>query len=535
MLKEREAKDPIKNYSPGKTQSECESCPAMVRMLQGGNRTGKTAHMLVEISKAARRLHPIRSTNKPVVYVIWAKSREQIRDVLYQKMRVRSELKGPCENEPMIPDYEVVKDHMVSGAGKPVCREIELKNANRILFAISGVDKSWESLQGKGRIAGIGVDEQAGTQKLVDECMARLMELNNPSDVAEFGGAWFMWASSETLISDAWDNLKSICLDPERNQDAKFFHIKAEENKAVTAEARTRVGQFMSERARAIRITGDGDARAATLVYGKQWSDSRHMLPSDHQPSPNANLWVGYDPGVGHETGMVIGCIEPRYPMQIIVTKVWSRPGHTVAEDTKDLANYLKGRKLTGFVYDRNVDNRNNGGGLTALQQMKECMTNAGIEPIGGFWVARKKVADGIATVRHYLDPAPDNRATEPLLVINPSEGSGGKLMRWQFLKYSGHEEKQFTGAGAIIKKDDDALDALRYLIMQRPCWNPAWACGIGSENYNYTVPLPDHAVEKEERPLTQDEQQMQRLMEMSRMSAAFRGRRRGVGNYVSI
>lgn len=534
MKAAREAKDPIINYSPGISQKKCLLSTKMLRLLQGPNRSGKTAHAIAEVVMAARRKHPTRTVNKPVTYVVWATSREQIRDVLFQKMRVRSELKGACSEQPMIPDYEVVKDHMVSGAGKPVCREIELKNGNRIMFAISGIERSWIALQGKGHIAGIMLDEQAGTQKLIDECLARLMELNNVENIAEFGGAWFLWSSSETMISDAWDNLKSICLDPQKNKDAEYFHIPAAENIAVSMAARERVGQFMSAEAYKIRITGEGNARAATLVYGKQWSDSRHMLATDHIPSANANLWIGYDPGVGHSTGIVIGCIEPRHPMQIIVTKVWSRAGVTVAQDTKDIANYLAGRVLTGFVYDRNFDNRNNGGGLTALQQMKECMHTAGINPVGGFWVARKKVHDGISTVRHYLDPSPDNRATEPLLVINPSEGSGGKLLRWQFLKYAGHEEKQFTGAGAIIKKDDDALDSLRYLIMQRPSWNPAWKCGLGMEGFNYIIPNPGPDDIQEEVALTPEQEYMKRLMEMSRLGASLR-RRSGTGSYVSI
>jgi len=533
---ERDAQDPLNTYVPGESQHRCLTSKKMLRLLSGGNRSGKTTHNCVEFALAARRKHPTRTANMPVTYVMWAISREQIRDVLYQKLRVRSELKGPNSDKPMIPDHEVVKDHMVNGAGKPVCREIELKNGNRIMFAISGIERSWQSIQGKGHIAGIGIDEQAGTRKLIDECMARLMELNNDDNIAQFGGAWMLWSTSETIINDSWDELKSIAMDPERNQDADYFQIAAIENIAVSASARNRVAQFMSPEARKIRIDGTGNARSATLVYGKQWSDSRHMLASDHVPSENANLWVGYDPGVGHETGMIVGCIEPRHPMQIIIVKVWSRAGLTVAQDTKDLANYLAGRKLTGFVYDRNFDNRNNGGGLTALQQMKECMFEAGLTPVGGFWVARKKVHDGISTVRHYLDPAPDNRSTEPLLTINPSEGSGGKLLRWQFLKYAGHEEKQFTGAGAIIKKDDDALDAVRYLIMQRPSWSPAWKCGLGTEGFNYIIPSQQENDQKIEIALTFEQEAMKRLMDMSKLGAALRRKgRNGLDCYAPI
>ena len=523
---ERDAKDPLKSYIPGKTQQQCMTSKKMLRLLSGPNRSGKTAHNCVEFAMCARRVHPTRTVGKAVIYVMWAISREQIRDVLYQKLRVRSELEGPGFNEPMIPDHEVVKDHMTNGAGKPVCREVELKNGNRILFAISGVDKSWQSIQGKGYIAGIGVDEQAGTQKLIDECMARLMELNNPKDVAEFGGAWFLWSTSETIINDSWDTLKALALDPDRNQDAEYLLIEMNENRAVSQEARQRVGQFMSADARAIRIEGTGNARAATLVYGKQWSDERHMLKADHVPSPQANLWVAFDPGVSHETGMCVFCIEPKNPMQLIGVKFWLWRGGTVGSDVMHLAKWLAGRKLTGFTYDINLKNKDRGGGPTVLAQMQEKMDAAGISPAGGYWQARKQVNAGIQMVRHYLDPVPDNRSATPFLVINPSEESGGKLLRWQMLKYAGHEEKQFTGPGAIIKKDDDLVDPLRYMCLQRPSWNRDFMCGVGEKEYVFESQYE----EKIDGPeiLTAEQAHMKRLMDLSRISASMRARGRG-------
>jgi hypothetical protein len=524
---ERDAKDPLKSYVPGKTQQQCMTSKKMLRLLSGPNRSGKTAHNCVEFAMCARRVHPTRTVGKPVIYVMWAISREQIRDVLYQKLRVRSELEGPGFNEPMIPDHEVVKDHMTNGAGKPVCREIELKNGNRILFAISGVDKSWQSIQGKGYIAGIGVDEQAGTQKLIDECMARLMELNNPKDVAEFGGAWFLWSTSETIINDSWDTLKALALDPDRNQDAEYLLIEMNENRAVSQEARQRVGQFMSADARAIRIEGTGNARAATLVYGKQWSDERHILKADHVPSINANIWVGYDPGVDHPMGMGAFCVEPSHPMQLIGVRFWNYRGLPISEDVKNLANWLGGRRLAGFVYDTNLKNRNSGGGPTVLDQFKDAMQTAGVDPIGGYWQARKQVNAGIALVRHYLDPSPANRQTEPLLRFNPSEESGGKVARWQFLKYSGHEEKQFTGPGSIIKKDDEITDLTRYVVMQRPSWNPQWTCGTGVKGYQYVVPSTDPANPAAELVLTDEQLHFKRLFDLSRLAASHRSRGR--------
>lgn len=520
---ERLSKDVLSHYKPGATQQRCLLSPKMIRMLQGGNRSGKTSHMCVEFAMMALRRHPTRTTDKRVTLILWTNSREQIRDTLYKKLRVGSEMAGPLEQQPMIPDHEVIKDHMVSGAGKPVCREIELKNGNRILFAISGVERSWQMLEGKGYVAAIGIDEQAGTQKLVDECMARLMELNNPTNVAEFGGAWFMWAASETKINDAWDNLKAICLDPEKNQDAEYFHIPPEENFAVTMEARERVAQFMSPAARKIRITGDGSARDEVQIYRKQWSDQRHMLPKDHIPSDKANLWVGYDPGVDHNTGIIIACIEPENPMRLIIVKVWNAKGGTLDTDVMQLAEWFAGRKMAGFVYDTVLKNRNRGGGPTLLEQMKDKLSAANLSP-SGYWQSRKNVWDGIQLTRSMLDPDPQNRSASPLIVVNPSDESGGKLLRWQFLKYSGKESTQFTGGGGVNKLDDDALDALRYVSMARPSWNRDHMCGYGEKGYVFPAQeVNDLTVEV----LTPEQAHMKRLMDMSKLAASLRRTRR--------
>ncbi len=80
--------------------------------------------------------------------------------------------------------------------------------------------------------------------------------------------------------------------------------------------------------------------------------------------------------------------------------------------------------------------------------------------------------------MRHYLKPNPYDDAAEPLIVINPSDDSGGQRLRHQFIAYSGREETRFAGPGGIIKKNDDLIDPALYLCAKRLHHSPDYACG---------------------------------------------------------
>jgi len=63
-------------------------------------------------------------------------------------------------------------------------------------------------------------------------------------------------------------------------------------------------------------------------------------------------------------------------------------------------------------------------------------------------------------------------------VLSKPTDANGTGILRQQILKYRGKEATRFTGAGGVVKKDDELIDAWRYVAMQRPCWTQEWACG---------------------------------------------------------
>jgi len=471
ILETRKSRDPLAHYQPGITQRNCLMSMAMVRLLQGGNRSGKTAHMCVEISLAARKKHPTRTVEKPVTYIVFAISRSQISD-LHGKMRVKSDLKGPCSEYPMIPDHEVKKEHFAPGVGKPVCREIEMKNGNRILYALSGQDASWEMIQGKGRIAGIALDEQAGTQDLIDECMARLTELNNPEQIAEFGGAWFFWSTSETMVNPAWDLMKKRAQQSEQT-DAAFFQIKSEENPAVSMEARARTAQFMSDEAVAIRHRGDVGAIDSYYIFRKQWDRDRHVLAEPYEPEPGDNIWMTYDPGWDHPWALLFAILRQDNPNQIRIVQACTGRKQTLDHVANEAARWLNGRSLEAIVCDPAAKKTEHSRGEMLSVQFENLLRQMKVESHRGMIFGRNRYEDTLPNMQRYLDPNPEDKTVTPWLVVDPPTATNGTaLVIEQIASYRQNDKSNGERKGHNIwKHNDEFVDTPRYLCSRMPAW----------------------------------------------------------------
>jgi hypothetical protein len=283
------------------------------------------------------------------------------------------------------------------------------------------------------------------------------------------------WSATPTCGSEGLRKFKKFC--EAHNPASSYFFIPPGENPSISKEALQDARNFLGEDASSVRVDATQDAEALTLIYGAQWSDERHMLKQDYVVQDDDNLWLGYDPGVDHPTGMMIAALNKRNPMQMNMCKFFLHRRQTVEYDARVLYEWLRGRRLAGVVYDTAAKNTDKTGSSTLLQ-LQRAFADLKISPLVGWFQSKKGHSTGIAMVRHYLDPDPFNKHIEPSLVISPSVESGGARIREQMLRYHGKESSRFSGPGGVIKKDDEACDTLRYLCFKRPSWNPEWICG---------------------------------------------------------
>jgi hypothetical protein len=349
----------------------------------------------------------------------------------------------------MIPSWEIEHLRRPMVAGMKVPKEVIMKNGNSAFF-------SWTGVEGQDkRIAGIKldaayIDEEAGNSRLFAEIATRLTDSLSQGD----GLGYYVWAYTNTNWNDAYEEFKQRQANGAPGH--RTFLLMPGENPAISAAARRMVAGTMNADEAAIRMEGGTDAGSLVQIYGKQWQDERHVMKTAYEIQPEDNLWVGYDPGVEHPMGMLVGSINKQEPMALNFTQAWMYKGETIEKDVDNLVEYLRGRRITGFVYDTNLKNKDRGGGPSVLTRMKELMASRGIVPLAGFFQSKKNHAPGIALVRHYLDPS-DRRDCPPLMRLSkPTDTNGMGILRAQIIAYRGKEATKFTGPGGVVKKNDE-------------------------------------------------------------------------------
>jgi hypothetical protein len=480
ILTQRERSDPLRWFVPSPTQEQFlrrdtkETPFCLVNSLSRG---GKSAITMADLAMTLRGIHPYQPKRTKLVIAVFAPTREQACRVIGHKLFDDSELMLPADapdearGQPMIPSWEIEHLRRPMVAGMKVPKEVIMKNGNSAFF-------SWTGVEGQDkRIAGIKldaayIDEEAGNSRLFAEIATRLTDSLSQGD----GLGYYVWAYTNTNWNDAYEEFKQRQANGAPGH--RTFLLMPGENPAISAAARRMVAGTMNADEAAIRMEGGTDAGSLVQIYGKQWQDERHVMKTAYEIQPEDNLWVSYDPGVEHPMGMLVAAVNKQEPMCLNFTQAWMYKGETIEKDVDNLVEYLRGRRLTGFVYDTNLKNKDRGGGPSVLTRMKELMASRGVVPLAGFFQSKKNHAPGIALVRHYLDPS-DRRDCPPLIRLSkPTDSNGLGIFRAQMIAYRGKESTKFTGPGGVVKKSDETPDCCRYLCMQRPSWNPDWACG---------------------------------------------------------
>lgn len=472
---------------------------------------------------AALRRHPTRTvTSKNGLYLILAPSREQLADPWGKKVLKESELKGKQFAFPMIPKHEIEKVYFVHGAGAPTPKEIVLKNGHRIMFLVSGDPNVWERVQGKGMVLGIVIDEAAGNEQLISECAVRLLDANSDEGIRkEAGGGWLLWGATETSVNLGLAEFISKC-EQEAFPDFEGFRIQPGENPAISQDERDKMRPILGDEQFDIRMRGTGSALGSLLIFGPHWDEKRHVPPADYVPTPDDNLWVGYDPGTNF-TGILIAAINRDDPRMVRVVKCWQPRRMTIDHDVTLIRDYLQGRHLECFVYDpaaRKIEKT----GLSVIGQLSDKLRQARVRIHRGLNMGRNRHEDGIPVVRYYMKPG--DRDT-PYLSVNPSQESGCRLLVNQILQYRNEESPiNVLGTEHVHKQNDHLVDALRYLLCERPGWvnrglNPKlW--GDGSNGGPPPQAVSDHRVYTDQE-LREQEQHRRSAMASRRRMAAYK------------
>lgn len=471
----------IFGYKPSPTQERFHRSNVNNRLLTTGGRGGKTTAAMAEIAWLAMGCHPYKKNhNRPLSILILSLTRQNASQVVQRKLFEASELPGVMGGKPFLPENELMDgEHTPMRVGFPTYYRVKLRNGTIIEFAWSDDPKSWIKVQGSKRDL-IYLDEARCDRKLFLELQKRLQDSRSEAHRG-IGPAWlgsFLWGATATEDSDSFDDFRERCEDQVHFQDHEIFHLSPNETGAIDVAVTARLAAMMSEDEAKVHITGEESAGHGERVY-PEFDENRHLLKEDYEPKPADNLWLCYDPGWDHPTGMFIGCIRPEKPFQKVIVHAWKHRHKSVGFDVACLTHYLRGRALAGVIYDWNTNNGSKNG-VPLLQSIRDEFIKEKVVVLGGWFRSKKSNLQGIPLVKRHLNPDEYNRNIEPLLMLNPTPESGVRLMAIEFRKYKGKAETKFSGPNGVIKKHDDLMDPCKYFCAESAAnqWQPTFACG---------------------------------------------------------
>lgn len=517
IRKYRDARDPLKHFTPGPVQSAFWDALARYQLAEGANRTGKTTIALAREARILRNLHPRIKFTRPIRVLFLVKQRLQASQVVGRKLFDACELPGKIGAFPLIPKWEIAHLGKLK-VGFHVPYHLVMKNGNEAFFKWSDSADTHDAVKGM-KLDRVHLDEDAGSLSLLHELYVRLAD--SRSEFPEWGGS-LTWSATPEIGTEALSEFRKQCASP----DPEYFRvlIPRGDHGAISEETVTALAKQLGEMA-AVKVYGSKTSEEVYAVYGEQWEDRRHVADVDYEIMPNDNLWIGYDPGVDHASGVMVVAINQQFPTRLNVVKYWNHKKRTITEEMRMLKEWLAGRRVSGVVYDTNAKNQDKVGTST-LGHMQKLMRDEGIWPLVGFHQSQKKHEPGIHLVRHYLNPNPDDMNTPPLIRLSPSTESGGQIVREQILRMQARKQRRYAGDSLLIRGDDEACDCLRYLAMKRPAWNPDWACGTARgviRNQAGVTVMPAEQMLN----LTAIEAHHARLLKLSELSAKLRGTRR--------
>lgn len=477
LLEARRAADPCRYFlehgTP--TQKLILEDDTTYRLVSSSNQGGKTTTAIVECSSILRGINPYKPWYGPVSVCIFVPSRAQAAGIWGERLLSKSNIRASVEiqgkkvslaDKPLIPASEI--EHIVwaySPQGK-YPGMIELKNGSICRIALSGDKKSWERVQGFTYDA-IYRDEAVGNENLGSELFPRLAAAQTAVAKGERKwGGFILWVATETLVNDEFRNFMQHCEDGDTGY--RLFRIPPDENPAVSMEVRQRMHDAMSETSgdsmATLRIFGVGSA-VDTLKIFPQFSSKRHIT-ADYEPTEEDNIWVGWDPGIKDNFGLMFCCVQPMYPTTVRVIDFAHRPNTTLDYQAQVIHDWLEGRTLEALIVDPSANKKEYSRGKPVIELFKEILFGQlKVKTERGVLIGRNRLEDTVPIVQRYLDPDPQDKQARPLLLFNERARYAADMIASARVK-AGSNKLAFN---TIDGKHLEAFDLIRYILSRTP------------------------------------------------------------------
>lgn len=427
--------NPLLGYEPHAKQVSFQEGPwPALRAFFGGNRSGKTTAVVIDSiiqaidrSSVPEHLLPYRRWDEQFFCrFVTPDLTNTLEGVVLQKLRdfcPRDQLRG----------------NSFDRAWDKQLRILRFKNGNWFQFFSNDQDRD---KFGGAALHRVVYDEEPRSD-IRQECLMRLIDYGGEELFAMTPLSGMSWLYDE--VYEPWERGELV--------DGRVVVVDMDDNPHLNERAKIRVLSGLTMEEREARKSGRF-VHFAGLVY-PQFSRQRHLLPSPENPATaipdGAEVFAGIDPGVRHMAAVVYAYLDLEDRM-VIFDEI-AIQGKTVRDVCRHIhvVNRRWAIQPRWYVIDPAARNRNTQTGRSDQQEFAD----HGVFTVPG----QNAVSAGINRVKERLD-------ADKLFVMAHCAELRGEFKRYRWVSQGRGEQE---AKEAPVKKDDHLLDALRYVVMQRP------------------------------------------------------------------
>ena len=418
-LERRSKENRMLKFKPYPEQLAFLNSQSDIVCLIGGNRVGKTETGSFAVTCHLTGDYPdywkgIRFAGPIDVWVVGVTS-HRVRDTVQEKLFGRIGRMGTG----MIPRDRIVEDSMMKKTGTPAAIDrVDIKHASGGLSSVQffSYDQGMEKFMGSS-VNLVWFDEEP-PENIYNECKMRVLDCS--------GNIMFSFTPLQG-ITPLYDNIM--------NDESTFKVFLSMHNaKHLKKDDIARLTDGMSEAEKTARIEG-----VATIGAGKvfQFAEEEYSIEPFEIPSYWRRLG-GFDVGLGHPTGAVMAAIDDDSKV-IYITNEYKVNERTAV----DIASHLRHWGVK-FVSDPSVFSRE----IATAVEKARAYTDEGMELIKG----NRDREEGIHIMRKLI-------GSGKLYIFSTCTELLRELRTYR-------TKTSNDGNTAIVKVNDDLIDAMRYLVM---------------------------------------------------------------------
>lgn len=424
----------IKGYKPQDHQIKFHSSESKGRLFIGGNRSGKTVGGVTEDVFWLTGQHPYwQKFNPPVrgrvVAVDFDNGVEKI--ILPEIAR-------------WLPPSSLIDGSWERSYSRSL-RTLTLTNGSTVEFM--SYDQDTDKFAGTSRHF-VHFDEEP-PQYIFDECMMRLVDT---------GGNWWVTMTPVEDMTWTYDGLYMAAMEGKR-PDIEVFEVSSHENKYINIAELDLLTMGLSEDDKQARLHGKYLRHSGT-IYGNHISEANFIadIVDQGQWHHYQKKWVHYvamDHGYTNPTSFLFFCSDNEG--RTIIYDEYYHSKRLVSENAKAIAEMIEslGIKPAYIVGDPSITQTSP---LTGTNVQIEYMEN-GIT-----------IVLGNNDVRAGIDRVSSRFKHNQLFITDRCPNLKWELNRYRWAKYGSKKIAERSNLKEVpLKKDDHAVDAMRYGIVSRP------------------------------------------------------------------